>query len=63
MYYSKVTSQNNRYIAACIMMKSVVYVWAYYNCYCVCAITSRCTWATAAEADTVRVQFGLTTWN
>jgi len=43
------------------MMKSVVYVWAYYTLYCVCVITSRCTRAAAAaEVDAVGVQFSLT---
>ena len=45
-----------QYVAACIAMKSVVYVWAYCTLYCVCVITSRDTRAAAAEADAIRKQ-------
>ena len=38
------------------MMKSVVYVWAYYTLYCVCVITSRHTRAAAAEENAVGEQ-------
>ena len=38
------------------MVKSVVYVWAYYSLYCVCMITSRRTRAAPAEEDAVREQ-------
>ena len=42
-------------------MKSLLYVRAYYTLFCMCAITGRRTRAAAAEADTVRAQFSLTT--
>ena len=32
-------------------MKSVVYVWACYTLHCMCVITSRRTWAAAAEEN------------
>ena len=50
IYYSKVHPPNkpNYYVAACIQIKSVVYVWAYYTLYCMCVIT--------AEEDAVREQ-------
>ena len=43
-------------VAARTMMKSVVYVWAYYTLYCVCVITSRRTRVAAAEEDAVGEQ-------
>ena len=43
------------------MMKSLLYVRAYYTLYCVCVIMGRHTRPAAAEADTVRAQFSQTT--
>jgi len=54
------------------MMKSVVYVWAYYTLYCMCdnkqthsssSSWSWCNQGTAAETDAIGAQFGLTMWD
>jgi len=49
----RMSTQQTEYVAACINMKSIVYVWAYYS---LCMTTSRYTPAAAAEEDTVGEQ-------